>query len=127
MDRRAGREAPYTEALVVAAWAGANLSYVEGKLASLTLTAGARSFLELPATLVLDLLYCLLLEETEENVERRQQLDEQLASFRLPTAAGPADRSDRDERARSWGRTAAQQRGMRRAIEAGGPSARAGG
>jgi hypothetical protein len=127
VDRRAGREAPYTEALVVSAWAGANLSYVEGKLAPLTLTAGVRTFLELPATLVLDLLYCLLLDETDEVAKRREQLDEQLASFRLPTVAGPADRSDREERARSWGRTPAQQRAMRRAVEAGGPQARAGG
>lgn len=127
MDRRAGREAPYTEALVLASWAGANRTYVEGKLAPLTLTAGARSFLELPATLVLDLLYCLLLEESEENVDRRGQLDEQLASFRLPTVAGPADRSDRDARAAAWGRTPAQQRAMRRAIEAGGTQAKAGG
>jgi hypothetical protein len=90
-------------------------------------TAGGRSFLELPATLVLDLLYCLLLEEDEDNVDRRGQLDEQLASFAFPTVAGRADRSDRAERAATWGKTAAQQRAMRRAIEAGGPQARAGG
>jgi hypothetical protein len=73
----------------------------------------------LPATLVFHLIYCLLLNEDEDTVDRRRELDEQLASFRMPTAAGPADRSDRDERARTWGRTPAQQRAMRRAQEAG--------
>ena len=127
MDHERSRETPYTEALVLASWAGANRPYVEGKLARETLTAGARSFLELPATLALDLLYCLLLEETEETVERRGQLDEQLASFAFPTTAGPADRSDRERRAATWGQTPAQQRAMRRAIDAGGPASRAGG
>jgi hypothetical protein len=81
----------------------------------------------LPATLAFDLLYCLLLEEDEDNVERRGQLDEQLASFRFPAAAGPSDRSDRAARAATWGKLPAQQRAMRRAQEAGGPASRAGG
>ena len=127
MDHSGRGEAPYTEAHVLASWAGANLSYVEGKLARETLTAGARSFLELPATLVLDLIYCLVLDETEDNVDRREQLDEQLASFRLASRAGPADRSDRAERAATWGKLPAHQRAMRRAIEAGGRSANVGG
>ncbi len=119
MDHGAGGEAPYTEAHVLSSWAGANRAYVEGHLAPLTIAAGASSFVQLPATLVFDLIYCLLLEETEEVVDRRGQLDEQLASFRMPTAAGPADRSDREQRAATWGLTPAQQRAMRRAAEAG--------
>jgi hypothetical protein len=64
-------------------------------------------------------MYSYLLEETEEIADRRGELDEQLASFTLPTRAGTADRSDRDARAATWGKTPAQQRAMRRAIEAG--------
>jgi hypothetical protein len=126
VDHRGRGATPYSEAHVLAAWAGSNRSYVEGKLARETLTAGARSFLELPATLAFDLLYCLLLEESEENVDRRGQLDEQLASFTFPTVAGPADRSDRARRAATWGRTPAQQRAMRRAAEAGGRASKVG-
>lgn len=77
------------------------------------------AFDRLPATLAFDLIYSLLLEETQENVDRREHLDEQLASFSFPIAAGTTDRSDRDARAATWGRTPAQQRAMRRALEGG--------
>lgn len=69
-------------------------------------------------------MYSYLLEETEETSDRRGELDEQLASFRLPTRAGLADRSDRAARAATWGKTPAQQRAMRRATEAGSDAAR---
>ena len=124
MDIRGCGQAPYAEAHVLATWAIANLPYVEGKLAPLTLTAGASSFTELPATLTFHLIYCLLLDEDEDTVERRGQLDELLASYRLPERLGRADRSDRDARAATWGKTPAQQRAMRRAIEAGGQAAK---
>ncbi len=74
---------------------------------------------------MLDLIYCLVLEETQEVVERREQLDEQLASFSFPIAAG-TDRTDRNRLAATWGKLPAHQRAMRRAVEAGGPQARQG-
>jgi hypothetical protein len=63
------------------------------------------------------------LEETEEGVDRRSELDAQLAAYVLPIEVG--ERSDRDRLAETWGRTPAQQRAMRRAIEAGGKGSRA--
>jgi hypothetical protein len=60
-----------------------------------------------------------MLDETQEGVERRQDVDAQLASYVMPIDAG--DRSQRDQLAATWGR-----RAMRRAIDAGGPDNRAG-
>jgi hypothetical protein len=64
-----------------------------------------------------------LLEETQERFDRRQELDEKLASYVMPTEVG--DRSDRDRLAATWGKLPAQQRAMRRAIAAGGAESRA--
>jgi hypothetical protein len=73
---------------------------------------------------VFDLLYCLLLDETQDNVDRREELDAHLASYVSPIEVGTRD--DRDRLAATWGRTPAQQRAMRRAIAAGGGDSRAG-
>jgi hypothetical protein len=69
----------------------------------------------MPATPWFDLLYCLVLDETTDRVERRQDLDDVLASA---VADGKPDRS-------SWGLRPEHQRRMRSAIEAGGAGARA--
>lgn len=81
----------------------------------------------MPARLLFDLLYCLVLDETRERVDRRQELDAQLAQA-VPAVGGRGiapslDRSDRDRRAASWGKTPAQQRAMRSAMNAGGTQA----
>lgn len=80
--------------------------------------SGILAFEELPATLAFDLLYCLLLEETKEGVERRQELDEHLSTYSV--GAGPIDRA-------TWGKLPAHQRAMRRAITAGGAESNVGG
>jgi hypothetical protein len=121
VDRRGGSEAPPSEAHVLGAWAIANLSYVRGKLAQ---RAQIGDLDAAPATLVFDLLYCLLLDETQDNVDRREELDAHLASYVSPIEVGTRD--DRDRLAATWGRTPAQQRAMRRAIAAGGGDSRAG-
>lgn len=86
-----------------------------------------RSFDEVPARLLFDLFYCLVLDETKDRVERRQELDGQLAAV-VPAVGGEAltpaaDRSDRERRAARWGKTPAQQRAMRNAMNAGGAQA----
>jgi hypothetical protein len=60
-----------------------------------------------------------VLEETQEQIERREELDGQLARF-----VGSTVRGGRPDRA-TWGRTPAQQRAMRAAIAAGGGDAKA--
>lgn len=120
MDHRGRREAPPSEAHVLGSWALANFPYVRGTTA---LRAGGALIEELPATLAFELIYCLLLEETQEGVDRRSELDAQLASYVLPIDVG--DRSDRDRLAETWGKLPAQQRAMRAAIEAGGKGSRA--
>jgi len=62
------------------------------------------------------LVYCLVLDETKERVERREELDEVLGSA---VTGGRPDRS-------SWGLRPEHQRRMRSAIDAGGAAARAG-
>jgi hypothetical protein len=74
-------------------------------------------FEALPATLAFDLIYCLLLEESQDTLDRRNELDTQLASYVTPIEVG--ERSDRDRLAATWGKSPAQQRAMRRAIAAG--------
>jgi hypothetical protein len=68
-----------------------------------------------------------VLDDTQEAVERREQLNDQLAEFHMPTTMGAGDRADRDARAATWGLLPGHQRGMRRAVEAGGSTARVGG
>jgi hypothetical protein len=80
-------------------------------------------FEALPATLAFDLIYCLVLEETQETADRRTELDAQLASYVTQIDVG--DRSDRDRLAATWGKLPAQQRAMRRAVEVGGTKSRA--
>jgi hypothetical protein len=80
-------------------------------------------FEALPATLAFDLIYCLLLEESQDTLDRRTELDAQLASFVTQIEVG--DRSDRDRLAATWGKLPAQQRAMRQAITAGGGESRA--
>jgi hypothetical protein len=118
-DRRR-RETPPSEAHVLGSWALSNLSYVRGSTA---LRAGGAVFEALPATLAFDLIYCLLLEESQDTLDRRTELDAQLASFVSPIEVG--DRSDRDRLAATWGKLPAQQRAMRQAITAGGGESRA--
>jgi hypothetical protein len=74
-------------------------------------------FEALPATLAFDLVYCLLLEESQDTLDRRTELDAQLASYVTPIEVG--DRSHRDQLAATWGQLPAQQRAMRQAISAG--------
>jgi hypothetical protein len=74
---------------------------------------------------VLHLIYCLLLDETQEVIDGRTKLDEQLAAFHLPERPGRADRSDRDARAATWGKLPAHQRAMRRAVDAAGQAGQA--
>lgn len=102
------RGAPYEAAHVLASWAVANRSYVRGQIARST---GITDWLSAPATLLFDLIYCLLLEETDRRVERREDVDEQLASFGS-SSGGKPDRA-------TWGRLPQHQRAMRSAIEAG--------
>jgi hypothetical protein len=63
------------------------------------------------------------LEESKEGIDRRHELDAQLASYVMPIQAG--DRSHRDQLAATWGKLPAHQRGMRAAIEAGGSDSHA--
>jgi hypothetical protein len=121
LDHRGGSEAPPSEAHVLGAWAIANLSYARGRLAERAQVADLESA---PATLVFDLIYCLLLDETKERNERREEFDAQLASYVQPIEVG--DRSHRDQLAATWGKLPAHQRAMRRAIDAGGSGNRVG-
>jgi hypothetical protein len=67
--------------------------------------------LAVPATLLFDLIYCLMLEETEKRVERRTEVDDLLASYGS-SSGGKPDRA-------TWGKLAHHQRAMQGAIEAG--------
>jgi hypothetical protein len=122
MDHRGRRETVPSEAHVLGSWAISNLPYVRGTTA---LRAGGAVFEELPATLAFDLIYCLLLEESQDTLDRRTELDAQLASF--VTAIEVGDRSDRDRLAATWGKLPAHQRAMRAAQVAGGSESRADG
>ncbi len=72
-----------------------------------------------PATLLFPLIYCLLLEETEEAVERREELDAVLASYAVAGDGKPSRET--------WGKLPSHQRAMKRAAAAGGTEAKAGG
>jgi hypothetical protein len=63
------------------------------------------------------------LQETQETLDRRQELDAQLSTYLMPTEVG--NRSDRDRLAETWGKLPAHQRAMRQAIAAGGSESRA--
>lgn len=67
---------------------------------------GVPDLLALPATRMLDVIYCLALEDSKEAAERRQALDAALDNA--------ANRSGKPDRA-TWGRLPAQQRAMRAA------------
>lgn len=85
--------------------------------------AGVRSLDDVPARLLFDLFYCLVLDETRERVDRREELDAQLASSGAGITRPLPTRADRAQRAASWGKTPAHQRAMRNAINAGGSAA----
>lgn len=72
--------------------------------------------LRVPARLAFHLFYCLVLDETREAVDRRQELDSQLTSSGIGIAGRKPDRA-------TWGTTPAQQRAMRNAMNAGGAQA----
>lgn len=71
---------------------------------------GARDLTGLPATLLMDLVYCMVLEDTKEAKEAREKLDGILTSH---TEDGKPDRA-------TWGRLPHQQKRMRAAEEAAG-------
>lgn len=75
---------------------------------------GGRDLLELPATLMLDVIYSLVLEETKDNRENRARLDAHLLSLVMGrTPDGKPDRA-------TWGRLPHQQAAMRAAQGAAG-------
>lgn len=75
---------------------------------------GGRDLLELPATLLFDVIYSLVLEDTRENAQHRNTLDAHLASVVVRTdATGKPDRA-------TWGRLPHQQEAMRAAQSAAG-------
>lgn len=80
---------------------------------------GTLSLDDVPARLLFDLFYCLVLDETRERVDRRQELDSQLASAGAGVTGRKPDRA-------TWGKTPAQQRAMRNAMTAGGAQANVG-
>jgi hypothetical protein len=71
---------------------------------------GVRDLTGLPATLLMDLVYCMVLEDTKEAKEAREKLDGILDSR---SEDGKPDRA-------TWGRLPHQQRRMRAAEEAAG-------
>lgn len=107
MDHRGRRQAPYEAAYLLGAWATANLSWVRGTAA---LRGAGLDFLELPATLAFDVIYSLLLEETQEAVDAREKLNERLDNVGI---GGRPDRA-------TWGLLPSHQQQMRRAAAAAG-------
>jgi hypothetical protein len=71
---------------------------------------GAHRVEDLPATVLLDAVYCLVLEDTKEAKEAREKLDGILDTH---SEDGKPDRA-------TWGRLPHQQRRMRAAEEAAG-------
>lgn len=74
---------------------------------------GGRALTDLPATLMLDVVYSLALEETKDGAEHRAQLDARLAA--LSVSRGASGKPDRA----TWGRLPHQQAAMRAAQAAG--------
>jgi hypothetical protein len=73
---------------------------------------GGRDLTELPASLMLHVIYSLLLEETKESVEHRTSLDASLANLAVGRQSdGKPDRE-------TWGRLPHQQAAMRAAMNA---------
>lgn len=74
---------------------------------------GGRDLLTLPATLMLDVIYSLVLEQTEELTDARKRLNDHLSTVAARTVTGAPDRS-------TWGRLPHQQAAMRAAQDAAG-------
>lgn len=71
---------------------------------------GGADLLALPATLMIDVVYCLLLEERKERAEHRAELDRKLDSMEKGLGGKP----DRD----TWGKLPHQQAAMRAGMTA---------
>lgn len=100
-----GRRPPYEAAYALWSWAAVNASWVRGQAA---LKAGLLDLDRLPATLLLDLIYCLVLEDSKEEQEKRDKLDATL------DARSYGGRPNRE----TWGKLPAHQRAMRAAMTA---------
>lgn len=61
--------------------------------------------LRLPASLLFDLIYCLVIEDSKEDADRRRELEARLESLSRPARE-------------TWGKTPAQQAAMRAAMNA---------
>lgn len=72
-----------------------------------------RDLLELPATLMLDVIYSLAVEDTREASDTRQRLDDRLAEAAARNVVGKPDRA-------TWGQLPHQQAAMRAAQDAAG-------
>jgi hypothetical protein len=75
---------------------------------------GGRDLLDLPATLMLDVIYSLASEETKELIDARRRLDDHLLS--LVVARGGDGKPDRA----TWGKLPHQQAAMKAATMAAG-------
>jgi hypothetical protein len=75
---------------------------------------GGRDLLSLPATLMLDVIYSLVAQETKEGQDARRRLDDHLLSLVVRTGS-----QGKPERA-SWGRLPHQQAAMKAAQSAAG-------
>lgn len=58
-----------------------------------------RDLLTLPPVMMLDVIYCIALEDSKDGIDRRADLDAKLEASATPDRA-------------TWGRTPAQQRAM---------------
>lgn len=74
---------------------------------------GGRDLLTLPATLMLDVIYSLVLEETKETHEARRRLDDHLTTVAARNVVGKPDRA-------TWGKLPHQQAAMRAGMTAAG-------
>lgn len=75
---------------------------------------GGRDLLSLPATLMLDVIYSLVLEDSKETIEARRRLDEHLLS--KVVSSGHDGKPDRA----TWGKLPHQQAAMKAATMAAG-------
>jgi len=74
---------------------------------------GGRDLLDLPAPLMLDVIYSLVLEQTKEHAEAVRRLDAHLDAAGARTVTGKPDRA-------TWGRLPHQQAAMKAAQGAAG-------